>query len=376
MTHQNPLRRLQQLGQSTWLDYIERGFVTSGALAKLISDDGVSGLTSNPAIFYKAITEHREYAEAIRELARSELAAHEIYEALVIEDIRKAADALTGVYDRTGGRDGFVSLEVSPHFARDTEGTYWEAKRLWALVDRKNLMIKVPATREGVPAVRSLTAEAINVNVTLLFSVERYAAVADAFATGLEQRVTMNQPVDGIASVASFFLSRIDTLVDQRLESSGDASAKALRGQCATACARLAYAHFLSRLATTRWRSLSDRGARPQRLLWASTGTKNPHYSDVKYVDALIGPDTVTTLPPETLVAYQDHGDPALRLPADPSEENADAQRIIRGLAAAHIDFDSMAAQLEEEGIRKFIDPLEATLAALRIRLSQLRLST
>lgn len=376
MTHQNPLRRLQQLGQSLWLDYIERGFVTSGALANLINDDGVSGLTSNPAIFYKAITEHREYAEAIGELARSKLAAHEIYEALVIEDIRKAADALTDIYDRTGGRDGFVSLEVSPRFARDTEGTYWEAKRLWALVNRKNLMIKIPGTREGIPAVRCLTAEAININVTLLFSVERYAAVADAFATGLEQRVTMNQPVDGIASVASFFLSRIDTLVDQRLESSGEASAKVLRGQCATACARLAYGHFLSRLATTRWRSLSDRGARPQRLLWASTATKNPDYSDVKYVDALIGLDTITTLPLETLVAYRDHGDPALRLPTDPADEGADAHRTIRRLAAAGIDFDSLASQLEEEGIRKFVDPLEATLVALRTRLSELRPST
>lgn len=222
--------------------------------------------------------------------------------------------------------------------------------------------------------IRSLTAEAINVNVTLLFSVKRYAAVADAFIAGLEQRAASRKPLADIACVASFFLSRIDTLVDRRLESSGDADAKMLRGQCAIACARLAHAHFRARMDDSRWRSLSDRGARPQRLLWASTGAKNPSYSDVKYVDALIGPDTITTLPLETLAAYRDHGHPALRLPLDSCPDRAsDAHEVIRRLDAVGIDYDSIAQQLEDEGIRKFVDPLEATLAALRTRLRELR---
>lgn len=370
VTQQNPLRRLQQLGQSVWLDYLERGYVTGGGLAKAITDDGVTGLTSNPAIFHRAITEHREYDSAISAMACHGLAAHEILEALIIEDIRNAADLFADAYDRTGGRDGLVSLEVSPHFARDTEGTYWEAKRLWTLVNRKNLMIKVPGTVEALPAIRSLTAEAINVNVTLLFSVERYTAVSDAFIAGLEQRAASRKPLADIASVASFFLSRIDTLVDQRLESCGDAEAKMLRGQCAIACAQLAYARFRSLMQDTRWHSLMGRGARPQRLLWASTGNKNPSYGDVKYVDALIGPDTITTLPLETLAAYRDHGHPTLGLPLGSSGDHASkAEELIRRLAAAGIDFDSIAQQLEDEGIRKFIDPWEATLAALRMRL-------
>lgn len=371
MTRSNPLHRLEQLGQSVWLDYIERGFVTGGELAAVIRENGVSGLTSNPAIFHKAITEHHEYEPQIAVLGSDGLAAHEIHEALIIEDIRKAADALAGVYEQTRGDDGFVSLEVAPSFARDAEGTYWEAKRLWALVNRKNLMIKVPGTVEAIRVIQRLTADAINVNVTLLFSVERYDLVAEAFIAGLEQRVASNQPAGCIASVASFFLSRIDTLVDQLLESSADAGAKALRGQCAIASARVAYEHFRERTATGRWRSLAARGARPQRLLWASTATKNPAYRDVKYVDALIGPETVTTLPVETLIAYRDHGDPALRLQEENPGKDSSSRQIIRRLAAVGIDFDSVAQRLEEEGIRKFIEPFEATLAALRMRLDK-----
>jgi transaldolase len=371
MTRSNPLHRLEQLGQSVWLDYIDRGFVDGGELARVIDEDGVSGLTSNPAIFHKAITEHPEYERAIAALARDGLAAHEIYETLIIEDIRKAADALAGIHERTHSRDGFVSLEVAPSFARDAEGTYWEAKRLWALVDRKNLMIKVPGTAEAVPVIRRLTADAINVNVTLLFGVERYDLVAEAFIEGLEQRVALNQSVAGIASVASFFLSRIDILVDQLLESSGAAGARALQGKCAVASARGAYEHFRVRAGAPRWRSLLSRGARPQRLLWASTGTKNPAYSDVKYVDALIGPDTVTTLPVETLIAYRDHGDPALRLQEEGAESEVYPRELTRQLAAAGIDLDAVVQRLEEEGIRKFIEPFEATLAALRTRLGK-----
>lgn len=367
----NPLHRLEQLGQSVWLDYIDRGFVNSGELARVIDGEGVTGLTSNPAIFHKAITEHGEYEQAIAAFARDGLAAHEIYEALIVEDIRMAADALAGIHERTDGRDGFVSLEVAPGFARDAEGTYWEAKRLWALVDRPNLMIKVPGTAAAVPVIQRLTADAINVNVTLLFSVARYDLVAEAFAAGLERRVALNQSVAGIASVASFFLSRIDTLVDQLLESSGACGARALQGQCAIASARRAYEQFRVRTESARWRALASRGVRPQRLLWASTGTKNPAYSDVKYVDALIGPDTITTLPLETLMAYRDHGDPALRLRQEGTGDAAHCGELIRQLAAMGIDFDSVAQRLEEEGIRKFIEPFDATVAMLRTRLGK-----
>lgn len=366
MPKPNPLRTLAELGQSVWIDYIERGFVRDGGLARLITEDDLGGVTSNPTIFHKAITEHRTYDAAIDALARKGLAAHEIHEALIIEDIREAADVLAAVYRRTGGQDGFVSLEVSPHLAHDTEGTYWDAKRLWTLVNRENLMIKVPGTREGIPAIRALTADGINVNITLLFSPERYAAVADAFMSGLEDRVSGGEPVERVASVASFFLSRIDSLVDRRLDSLQDAGSKTLRGQCALASARTAYEHFRSITSSSRWRELLSRGARPQRLLWASTGTKDPAYSDVKYVDALIAPHTVTTLPPETLAAYRDHGHPMLRLPVAAS--SSELQGLIDRLTVAGIEWEAITAQLEEEGIKKFIEPHDATLEALRSR--------
>lgn len=362
----NPVQTLNELGQSVWLDFIERGFVRRGELAALIRDDAVGGVTSNPAIFHKAITEQVSYQPSILALAREGLAAHEIHEALVVQDIREAADALAGVFVRTGGRDGFVSLEVSPHLANDADRTYWEALRLWTLVDRPNLMIKVPGTAEGVPAVRKLIADGLNVNVTLLFGVERYAAIADAFAGGLEDRLDRGLPLTGVASVASFFLSRIDALIDRRLDESDAAAAKALRGECAIACARGAYRHYCSTIRGARWQKLSSRGARSQRLLWASTGTKDPRYSDVKYVEALIGPDTVTTLPPETLIAYRDHGNPALRLRETPDPAQVSVAALTTRLAEAGIDWQGVAAQLEAEGIRKFVEPHEATLAALR----------
>lgn len=362
----NPLQRLAAFGQSVWLDYIERGFVRGGRLARLIAQDNVSGVTSNPAIFHKAIVEHETYDDAIESLAHAGLAAHEIQETLIVEDVREAADVLASIYERCSGRDGFVSLEVSPHFARDTEGTYWEAKRLWTLVQRANLMIKVPGTKEGIGAIRSLIADGINVNVTLLFSVERYAAAADAYIAGLEDRLARRQPIEGVASVTSFFLSRIDTLIDQRLASVAEPELMAMRGELAIACAHAAYLHFVLTTAGSRWRELAFRGARPQRLLWASTGTKNPAYSDVKYVDALVGPDTVTTLPLETLCAYRDHGAPARRL----GGRQPDLDAMLHRLAAAGIEWEPLAAQLEEEGIGKFAEPHEATLAALRVRLA------
>lgn len=372
-TSQNPLQKLSSVGQSVWLDFIERGFVRSGGLAALIRGDGVSGVTSNPAIFQKAIGEHAIYREAIHAMARQGLAAHEIHEALIIEDIRDAADVLCGVFRRTKGRDGFVSLEVSPKLANDTEGTYWEAKRLWTLVDRPNLMIKVPGTAEGVPTIRRLIADGINVNVTLLFAVDRYAAVADAFLEGLSERTARQSSVADVASVASFFLSRIDGAIDPKLDAAGTAAAKALRGECAIACARAAYRHYQSILASSRWRALRERGAQPQRLLWASTGTKDPAYSDVKYVEALVCPTTVTTLPPETLMAYRDHGRVVPWVPDSSEDAQVSVQELATKLAEAGIDWQAVALQLEAEGIRKFVQPHEATLSALRECIAALR---
>jgi transaldolase len=372
-TARNPVRRLTELGQSVWLDFIERSFVRRGALAALIRDDGVSGVTSNPAIFHKAIPQEHSYRASIAALMRAGLAAHEIHEALIIQDIRDAADALADVFARSGGRDGFVSLEVSPHLARDTDGTYWEARRLWTLVDRPNLMIKVPGTNEGVPAVRRLIADGLNVNVTLLFSVERYAAIAAAFVDGLEDRLARGLSLENVASVASFFLSRIDTLIDSQLDASDAGGAKLLRGECAITCARAAYRHYCSMIGGTRWQGLSSRGARAQRLLWASTSAKDPRYSDVKYVEALIGRDTVTTLPPETLSAYRDHGRPALRLQETPDAAHMSLETLAGRLAEAGIDWPAAAAQLESDGIRKFVEPHEATLAALRKQIATLK---
>lgn len=365
----NPLRRLGELGQSPWIDYIERSFVRDGGLARLVEEDGISGVTSNPAIFQKAIVEHSTYDQAIAALAHRGLTAPEIHEALMVEDIRAAADVLAPIHARTRGHDGFVSLEVSPHLARDTEGTCREGRRLWTLVSRNNLMVKVPATLEGVAAIRHLTAEGININVTLLFDVQRYAAVADAFASGLEDRIARAQPIDRMASVASFFLSRIDALIDPRLDEQEDPRAHRLRGQAALTSARAAYAHFLRGKASARWQRLQSHGARPQRLLWASTGTKDPSYSDVKYVDALVGPDTVTTLPPETLAAFRDHGRAVRQLPDDPDGQSAMLEETLRGFAALGIDLQAASARLESEGLAKFVEPHEATLAALRARI-------
>jgi transaldolase len=359
------LRQLAEFGQSVWLDFIERRFLTTGTFASTIADDGVSGITSNPAIFYKAIVEQGDYQIAIDAMAHAGLQAHEIHEALMIDDIRRAADQLAGIYSDTAGRDGYVSLEVSPGLARDAEGSYWEAKRLWALVNRPNLMIKVPGTCAGISVVRRLIADGVNVNVTLLFSIERYVNVANAYLAGLEDRFAQRQPIEHIASVASFFVSRIDTLVDARLDALSHPAATELRGKCAIACARIAYDEFESLIRKPRWQLLVRNGAQPQRLLWASTGTKDAAYSDVKYVEPLIGPMTVTTLPPETMAAYRDHGRPAMRLNSD---LNA-ARDVLSRLLEINVDLDQMAQQLEEDGIRKFLEPHDATLQFLRSRI-------
>jgi len=357
----NPLRALRALGQSVWLDYIRRRMLEDGELERLIREDGLSGMTSNPTIFEKAIGGSDDYDRTIAALGRAGADAHTIYRTLTREDIAAAADLMRPVYDAAGGRDGFVSLEVSPHLARDPDATIAEAHELWESLARDNVMIKVPGTGEGLTAVRRLIAGGINVNVTLLFSVARYRAVAEAFIAGLEDRRAGGRPVAGVASVASFCLSRTDTLVDPRLDASAEAEARALRGTAAIASARLAYQVYRETVSTPRWHALAGAGAQPQRLLWASTGTKDPAYGDVKYVEALIGPDTVNTMPPETLAAFRDHGRaaPALEL------ELAAMQAVPERLRAFGIDLEAVAEQLEAEGIDKFTAPYDALLRTI-----------
>lgn len=357
----NPLRRLASLGQSIWLDYIERALLVGGELERLIREDGISGVTSNPAIFEKAIGGHTDYDPEIKALARRGVSAPEIYEALVVEDVVRAADLLRDLYEASGRHDGYVSLEVSPLLAHDTGATLAEARRLWARVARPNLMIKVPATRAGLPAIRRLITEGINVNVTLLFSVARYLEVARAYLAGLADRQTAGDALNGVASVASVFLSRIDTLVDTKLDRM---SALTLRGQAAIACARLAYQQYRALTRSTSWQRLTAHGAWPQRLLWASTSAKDPAYSDVKYVEALIGPDTVNTLPPDTVAAYREHGNPAVRL----EEELEAAHALPEQLAALGIDLEVVGEELERQGVQKFIEPYERLLATLTRR--------
>ena len=367
----NPLLKIRDLGQSIWLDYIQRGMLESGEIAQLIERDGLAGITSNPAIFEKAIVEHHDYDKAIAALVRRGMNTAEMYETLVLEDVGRAADLFHPLYERTDGGDGFVSIEVSPHLAHDTERTVREGRRLWEKLQRPNIMIKVPATIEGLPAIRQLLAAGINVNVTLLFGLERYRQVVDAFLTGLEDRVATGQSPVAVASVASFFLSRIDVLVDKKLDApgasgTGDAR-RELRGHAAIASARLAYQIYKEWVDDVRWRALAGRGARPQRLLWASTSTKDPTYSDVKYVEPLIGPQTVNTLPPETLDAYRDHGDPGARL----EQELAQSAALPEKLARVGVSLESVAQQLENEGVQKFIAPFDKLFTSLEQRRRQ-----
>jgi transaldolase len=365
MSH-NPLLVLRSLGQSIWLDYIERGMLASGELAHLIKNDGLGGITSNPSIFEKAISGHEDYDADIARLARHTSNATEIYETIALDDIGHAADLFLPVYERTRGRDGYVSIEVSPHLAYETDKTVKQAIRLWEKLHRPNIMIKVPGTRQGLPAIRRLLAQGININVTLLFGLARYREVLEAWLAGLEDRARAGQALPSVASVASFFLSRIDTAVDKRLDAlaAQDKSVAALRGEAAIACARGAHRIWKETMQSGRWNRLAGEGAQSQRLLWASTSAKDPAYSDVKYVEPLIGPETVNTLPPETLVAYRKHGRPALRLEQDPEQVDS----IVAGLAKRGIDLEAVAGQLEEEGVRKFIEPFDKLLAALEQR--------
>ena len=369
----NPLKKLETLGQSIWLDYIRRDLIASGKLRRLIEEDGLRGMTSNPSIFEKAIAESHIYDQDIRDMALKKKSIKAIYEALSQRDVQNAADEFRPVYEKTDDKDGYVSLEVNPHLAHDTKGTIEEARRLWAALNRPNVFIKVPATSEGLPAIKQLISEGINVNVTLLFGLPRYRQVAVSYIAGLEARAAQGKPVKHVASVASFFLSRIDTLLDplvgKFIEPSGKKTeiAKKVRGQVAIASARAAYQIYKEIFGSNRFKKLADQGARGQRLLWASTSTKNPDYSDVKYIEPLIGPDTVNTVPLETIDAYRDHGDPKSRIEQDVKEANW----LMAQLPELGISIDEATQQLEDEGVKKFDEPFDKLMEALTKKSSE-----
>jgi len=356
----NPLKKLwTDHRQAVWLDYIERDLLTGGGLARFVADDGVRGVTSNPSIFQKAIEGGGAYDAAVAALLDAEpaMATKDLYEALAIEDIRGAADVLRPVWSESGGEDGYVSLEVSPHLAHDSDGTVAEARRLWAAVDRPNLMIKVPATAAGIPAIESLIASGINVNATLMFSLADYEAVAQAYVRGIAACAAP----DRVASVASFFVSRVDTKVDAVLEDLGTEPAFAMRGKAAVANARLAYRRFEEIFNDGPFSEQTVRGARPQRPLWASTSSKNPAYRDVVYVEELIGPDTVNTLPVATLEAFRDHGEPRTSI----TEDVDGAAATMAALAGLGIDMDAVTSELQVEGVAAFSASFDQLLAAL-----------
>ncbi len=358
MAIHNPLRELRKLGQSIWLDDIGRRMLADGSLARLIDEDGIAGVTSNPSILAHSIMNDPQYAKAIADLLLKVSGGLALYEALAIEDLRAAADLFRSSYDSLQGRDGFVSLEVSPHLAFDTAGSVSEARRLWQRLDRVNAFIKIPGTQPGIAAIRQLISEGINVNVTLLFAPERYQAVAQAYCDGLEARAALGQPIERVASVASFFLSRIDANVDpqlDRLAAAGQSAARALRGKSAIANACAAYQAYAELSGSSRWEKLKKQGARTQRLLWASTSTKDPTYSPVKYIEELIAPDTVNTAPRETIDAYRQKGQPQPRL----ERHLADAGDVRDGLERLGIDLEQVAQQLEQEGVRKFVEPFD-----------------
>jgi transaldolase len=371
--NKNNLLKIQDFGQSIWLDYIDREMIQSGELKQLIEKDGLRGVTSNPSIFDKAIEGSEAYEESIRALSREEKKVEEIYQNLTVKDVQLAADEFRRLHEASDGTHGFVSLEVNPHLAYKTEETIAEARELWRSLDRSNVFIKVPATKEGLPAIRQLISEGINVNVTLLFGLPRYREVAAAYIAGLEERAAAGKPLDTVCSVASFFLSRIDVLVDSKLEkimASGDSKAETaqkLRGQVAIASAKEAYQIYKEIFGQGRFQKLAHKGGRPQRVLWASTSTKNPDYSDVKYVEALIGPETINTLPRETLQAYRDHGNPEERLEQGLEE----ARKVLESLSEMDMDIDQVTQQLEEEGVEKFNKPYDRLMNTLARKRSQ-----
>jgi transaldolase/glucose-6-phosphate isomerase len=365
----NPLRQLCEVGQSPWYDYIRRGLISSGQLKTLIDQDGLRGMTSNPSIFEKAIAGSADYDDELSELVRQGKDVHAIYEHLAIQDIRDAADVLRSVYQHTDGGDGYVSLEVSPHLALDTQATINEAARLWNAVARPNVMIKVPGTSEGLPAIEYLLGQGINVNITLLFSVQVYMQVAKAYIKGVSKFVADGGNPQKIASVASFFVSRIDTLVDRLLDekiaearhSDKRKSLEQLIGKTAIANAKMAYKAYEEIFTTTEFRTLRDKGVRVQRLLWASTGTKNPRYPDTYYVDNLIGRDTVNTMPEATFVAFRDHG----RVRSTIQENLSDARDTLTQLAEAGISLEDTAEILLKDGTKLFVDAYDQLLVVI-----------
>ncbi len=361
---QNPLKRLGELGQSVWYDFIRRDLYRGPELERLIEQDGLRGMTSNPTIFQKAIAGSALYDEDIRSAAAAGKAPAAIFESLAVTDVRAAADAFRSVFDSSSGGDGFVSIEVGPHLARDTEGSIAEARRLWAECGRPNVMVKIPGTREGIPAIRRCLAEGVNINITLLFSVARYREVMDAYLSALEERAGRGQAVDGVRSVASFFVSRVDTNVDAKLDAltkAGNPKAARLRGKLAIANARVAYEAFDDVFGAARFAALKKKGAKLQRPLWASTSTKDPAYPDLYYVEALVAPDSVDTMPPETFDAYRDHGDPKVRI----HDDLAGAHEVFRALAELGIDAEEVARELEEDGVKKFSDSFDGLLRAI-----------
>ncbi len=355
----NPLVALGQLGQSPWYDFITRDLIVSGDLGRLIETQGLRGMTTNPTIFEKAVATSDLYDEDIRRLAAEGKRPAEIFEALAVEDVQAACDLFLPLHRATAGLDGQVSIEVAPTLAHNTPGTIAEAERLWQRIGRPNVMIKIPGTREGLPAISHCLSRGINVNVTLLFAVERYREVVEAFFRGLEQRLAAGGSVRGIASVASFFVSRVDGKVDAQLDASGDTHG--LRSRAAIANASAAYAAFEELFASPRWEALAGRGAMLQRPLWASTSAKDPRLSDVYYVEALIGPHTVNTLPPATFAAYADHGRPALRI----NEGVAAAGRVLGLLAAQGIALDEITRVLEVDGVKSFAGSFESLLRVI-----------
>jgi transaldolase/glucose-6-phosphate isomerase len=369
----NPLVALGASGQSPWLDYIHRGMIASGELARRIAEDGIRGVTSNPTIFEKAVSTGGDYEAQLAELAKARTTLLSAYKDIVADDIRAAADVLRTVYDGTGGSDGYVSLEVDPDLARDTGKTIARARELFDAVGRPNVMIKIPGTREGLAAIEETIASGVPVNVTLIFSVRRYEEVAGAYMKGVERLLAAGGDPRKVASVASFFVSRVDSAVDPMLLSTVERwpgspkaeTALSLLGKAAVANARLAYARFGELFASGRWKALEARGARKQRPLWASTGTKNPKFSDVKYVEELIGPDTVNTMPPQTMDAFRDHGKVADAL----SLAVPEAKSVMDDLGLLGIGIEEVCGRLEEEGVKSFLDSYRKLLAAIDGRL-------
>jgi transaldolase len=360
------LHQLSALGQSVWIDYLSRRLIHEGELERLMREDAVVGVTSNPTIFQKAISEGDAYDEQLREVLAKEDDPKEVFLKLAVRDVQDACDLLRSVWDEGHGQDGYVSIEVDPNLAFDTDGTIAEAQRLHELVDRPNCFVKIPGTRDGLPAIEEMIARGRNINVTLIFSLQRYAEVVEAYLRGLERLVESGGDPSKVASVASFFVSRVDTEADRRLDEVG--APDDLKGKLAVANAKLAYQRYKELFSGSRWEALRSKGARTQRCLWASTSTKNPAYRDVLYVEELIGPETVNTMPEETILAFQDHGEVALTLERDLDE----AKRVFERIAEEGVDYDDVVVVLEQEGVKKFSDSFAELLDGVRAKRGEL----